>query len=341
MSLLKKIGIGLGALLVIGAVAFALGPQVTIDEARLRPVEAPPADPAALERWIAAAEARFDDLTPGTAKHIVWADPDAPARTPLALVYVHGFGATRQETAPVADEVARALGANLYYTRLRGHGRPGAALGEATAEQWMEDAIEAMAVGERLGERVVLVGCSTGATLAVWLAHRLSADPPGPLTAPPLALVLLAPNLGVPDPRAGLVTLPWGEQILNAIVGETYSWEPANPDQARYWTWRHPSRVLIQVQALVEHVGALPPDAPAIPTLAIWTVHDTVVDPAAIEAWVAADRERREGLPLTDDIHRGNHVLAGAIMAPARTARVTHSIISFLEKLTQSAPAGG
>lgn len=333
MSALKKIGLAIAALLLIGGGVFALGPKVTVDEARMQPVEAPPTDPAALDAWLAEREARFDDLTPETDKHITWIDPAAPARTPLSIVYLHGFGATRQETVPVAQEVARAFGANLFETRLRGHGRPGEALGAATAEQWLEDTIEAIAIGERIGGRVVLIGCSTGATLAVWAAHRLSAGPVGPAQRPPVGMALLSPNLAVADPRAGLATMPWGEQIVSLVAGDTWSWEPANPDQARFWTTRHPSRALVTLQALVEHIQALPVAEPPIPTLAIWSTHDKVVDIGAVERWVAAAPDIRKGLPLTDDVHRGNHVIAGAIMAPSRVPVVVGAITDFVRGL--------
>ena len=64
------------------------------------------------------------------------------------------------------EEVARALGANLFFTRLTGHGRTGAAMAEATAEDWLADMAEAMEIGRRLGQRVVVIGTSTGGTLA-------------------------------------------------------------------------------------------------------------------------------------------------------------------------------
>ncbi|MDD4273595.1 MAG: hypothetical protein PHG14_07705 [Desulfobacter postgatei] len=41
----------------------------------------------------------------------------------MCEVYIHGFSATRKETAPLSDLVAKTLNANLFYTRLSGHGR--------------------------------------------------------------------------------------------------------------------------------------------------------------------------------------------------------------------------
>ncbi len=333
MTRLKRAGLVALAIALIAAVGFALGPRVTADAGRMGAIDPPPEALAALDGWLAEREARFDDLTPETEKTIVWANPAAPARTPLSVVYLHGFSATRQELSPVPEDIAAALGANLFLTRLRGHGRPGAALGEALPHHWMEDTLEAMAIGERIGEKVILIGCSTGGTLAIWLTHWL-ADPARRtiVRAQPEALVLLAPNLGVADPRAGIFTLPWGVGITEWVVGDTYSWEPANPLQAKFWTTAHPPAALASVQALVEHVVALPAEHPDLPTLAIWTSRDQVVDPAQIAAWLDA-RPTRQRLVLTDDVERGNHVLAGRIMAPSRTARVVGAAVDFVRGL--------
>lgn len=328
-----------GAALAIGAVIFALGPRTVVDEGSMLPVRPPPEAPAELDRYLAEMEARLDDLTPETERRIFWADPQAPARTPLSLVYLHGFSATRQEVSPVAEDAARALGANLYMARLRGHGRPGVALAQARAENWMEDAVEAMAIGERIGERVVLVGCSTGGTLAVWLSQWLGSEAAfGPTKRPPAALVLLAPNFGAADPTARVLTWPWGEALTGRLLGETYTWEPANDGQRRFWTWSHPPRALVAMQALVDHVDRLPAAAPDLPALVIWSTRDQVVDTAAIERWVAANPQRRQPMPLTDDVHRGNHVLAGRIMAPSRTARVTGAIVDFVRQAVPATP---
>ena len=77
-----------------------------------------------LDLYLAAEEGEYDDIIPGTQKRIVWAG-EAGARTTFSIVYIHGFSATSEEIRPVPDNVAEALGANLYYTRLAGHGRGG------------------------------------------------------------------------------------------------------------------------------------------------------------------------------------------------------------------------
>lgn len=121
--------------------------------------------PEDLDSYLAARESVFTDLTEGTAKQIVWAGVPGE-RTPVSIVYLHGFSATSQEIRPVPDRVAAALGANLYLARLAGHGRDGAAMAAAKADDWMTDLAESLAIGARLGDRVIVIATSTGGALA-------------------------------------------------------------------------------------------------------------------------------------------------------------------------------
>jgi len=162
-----------------------LGPREPVG---LSPLAAFPSASADLDAWLAEREANHDDLTDGVAKEIVWRDPTSRERTPVSIVYLHGFSATSAETRPFADDLASALGANLHYTRLRGHGRPGEALAEATVQDWVNDTAEAIAIGQAIGERVVVIGTSTGGTLAAIAA----ADPTA--FGEMAAVVMVSPN---------------------------------------------------------------------------------------------------------------------------------------------------
>lgn len=316
---MKRIGLVLivGLALLVGA--FLLGPRVDVG-----PPEDYPPPPAldGIERWLSDREAALGDVTPGNEARVVWADAAAPSRKPWAIIQFHGFSAGPAETTPFGETVARALGGNLYKPRLRGHGRPGEALAEATVEQWFADALQALEVGRRLGERVLLVGTSTGGSLAIWLAARPEAA--GVVDA----LVLISPNLGVPDPRGRMLTGPWGRQLAEAIIGEYREWTPENDMRRRFWTWRYPTRALLPMMALVDQVEALPADAVAARTLVYYSPHDPTLDVDAIARWSAAD-PRRTVVVVGDDIPDGNHVLVGDITAPARTARIAAQTVAF------------
>ena len=132
-----------------------------------------PAAPAIgndIDAWLASQEiaaAADHAIIPGAEKRVRWFEGRQGERTETAVIYLHGFSATRQEVAPLGEQLADELQANLFETRLAGHGRETGALANVSAEDWMADAAEALAVGRRLGDRLVVVGTSTGATLAL------------------------------------------------------------------------------------------------------------------------------------------------------------------------------
>ena len=151
---MKKIATTVGVLVAAGAALLALGPRLDAPGLALQAVDLTDD----LDAFVEDAEARVPDVRPGNEKEIVWADPETKAKTPLALVYLHGFSASRGETRPLSDTLAARLGANLFYTRLAGHGRDADAMAEAGLDDWIESGHEALQIGRRLGERVLLIG---------------------------------------------------------------------------------------------------------------------------------------------------------------------------------------
>ena len=306
---------------VLLVLAFFAGPVHRIDET-VMPARVP-SEPAALESYLAAAERRHPDIVPGAEKTIVWAHADR-RKTPLTIVYLHGFSASRQEVAPLCDELGARLGANVFYARLAGHGRNPRAMGEVQGNEWLQDATDALAIGREIGERVVLVGTSTGGTLALWLAQR---DP-----QKIAALVLISPNLGPRGAGVELLAGPWGAQVLRAAVGTEHRWDPANAAQARYWNWQYPSTALLPMMALVKIVRESPLESVTTPTLVLYSLEDQVVEPLETERAFARLGSRTKRLQVVNDsADRSNHVLAGDILAARDTARVREWIIDFLE----------
>lgn len=304
------------------ALLIACGPRPVVDTT-LRAVDLP-RDPVALERALATQEAAVPNLRPGANKLIVWADPQVKAKTPLALVYLHGYSACRQETRPVADRVAQTLGANLYYTRLTGHGLPGERLAEASVNDWLNDAVEALEVGRRLGERVVLIGASTGGTLAAWLA----AQPQGRDLA---ALVLISPNFRLKDPKGALLGWPWGGQLARAILGPERAWTPVNAEQQAHWTWRYPTRALVPLAGLLQLAERTDLSGITAPLLVIRSKQDLVIDPTAIDERVAGLKPAWVEIGESED--EAYHVLAGDILAPKGTPVFVDAMLSFLKPL--------
>ena len=284
-----------------------------------------PRRPDAIERWLRAAEATAAAdagraITPGTEKLVVW-NGGAPHRADLALVYVHGYTGSRQAAAPVPEQVAGRLDANLFCTRLTGSGLGSDAIGDATLACWRRDVCEALQVGAAIGRRVVLIGMSTGAALAVAaVAQRPSVA----------ALVLLAPNFWPRNRGVSLLLTPAGPLLARLLVGRYRDLSGRDEMEDRYWTTRHHSRSLVPMMQAVHAARRAALQAVRCPTLVVYTERDEVVSVAAIKAAYA-----RLGSPckrLLDLPGAERHELAGAIQAPATVPALTAAVSRFLSR---------
>jgi pimeloyl-ACP methyl ester carboxylesterase len=313
----------LGTIVAIAAVALAIvvaRPSPPVPE----PVFPAPAALSGLDEALAAAEAGVPDLRPGSDRRVVWADPARRTRTPVAIVYLHGFTATRQELAPVPDRAAAALGANLYYARVPGHGRTADAMAEATLESWTGEGESALAIGRLLGERVVLMGTSTGGTLATWLAAR-NPDVAG--------TILVSPNFAVRAAGAELAALPGGEGLVRLVEGRYREYATHGPLHAQHWTARYSTMAIPPMMRLVKAVEAIQPASIRIPVLAFYSPQDSVVQPAAIERHFARWGASIKRLVAVDTEDPDRHVLAGDALSPGTTAQVAAAIVDFIRSL--------
>lgn len=306
------------ALLVAGALAF--GPRDRIE--RGAPVDMAGRGVAEL---LAAREAAFDDITPGTEARVIWAGA-AEARTPLSILYLHGFSATSEELRPVPDRVAEALGANLIYARLTGHGRDGAALAAARAGDWVDDTAFFLDLAREAGERVLVIGTSTGGTLAAYAASD-------PEMARDLAgVVMVSPNFRVTNPAAILTELGFARHLVPVLAGQERSFEPINDAQARYWTTRYGIGAVVSLGTLMRETRAREPGNATVPVLALFSDRDRVVSSEATRDYLAA-----WGGPVTlaplDLPETGAdpyfHVIAGDILSPAMTDPVVQAILDW------------
>ncbi len=147
-------------------------------------------------------------VRPGNEERLVRVAP----RTDVAILYLHGFGASRAEGEAVLDTVTQELGANTYYTRLPGHGANAIDHASVTFEDYLVLAEESFAMTAKLGDRVVLVGTSTGALLATYLAARY----PDSVAA----VILVSPFYEFVNPTAFLFAVPGGLSLIHLLYGE-------------------------------------------------------------------------------------------------------------------------
>ncbi|MHA6262703.1 alpha/beta hydrolase [Arenibacterium sp. CAU 1754] len=316
-------GLALIGVLIVGVIVF--GPHEPSDlTARFNP--ATMGDD--LDAYFSRVEARFDDIVPGVEKRVIWAG-EPGQRTPTSILYIHGFSATSEEIRPVPDRIAAQLGANLIYTRLRGHGRGSSAMAEATVADWMRDVAEGLTAARRAGGKVVIMATSTGATLAVGAAkdRDMARDVAG--------MILVSPNFGINNPMAPLLTWPGARYWLPLLAGHERSFEPANDMQARYWTTRYASVAVLPMAALVKRVAGLDVGQIKLPTLFWYSDHDRVVRPDITDLIA-----QRWGGPAT--IHKvehgamgpsNAHVVTGDALAPDQTEIAVRKMTRWLRDI--------
>jgi pimeloyl-ACP methyl ester carboxylesterase len=311
-------------LVLAGSTVWLLAPREPVDLAVTFDPATIGSDPGA---YLARHEADIPNLRPADAKEIVWAYPASRAKTPLAIVYVHGFSASKEEMRPVPDDVARQLGANLFFTRLSGHGRDGTALARTNVNEWLNDLAEAVAIGRTIGERVLVIATSTGGTLAT-----LGATRPGVMDGV-AGLVLVSPNFRLLDRYAFALDLPFARKVGPWLLGEERSFVPANDEQAAHWTTRYPLVALLPMGALIRAVRDIDVGKITLPALFLVSPGDKIVDPAATESVAASwgGPHRLVQIPVTGDPN--NHVLAGRILSPATSDEIAARITEWISAL--------
>jgi pimeloyl-ACP methyl ester carboxylesterase len=196
-----------------------------------------------IEEWVKAQEAAHPTLKPGNGAEIVWAD-SAGTRTPYAMVYLHGFSASKFEADPLHRPLAREFGCNLYLPRMVHHGLDTVGpLSRLTAENYLESAKEALAVGKLLGDSVILICCSTGATHGLYLAAH----------HPEVAgLILLSPNIELAVPGAGIIMWPWGWKLAQAAFKGKERCFEADAEFKKYWTTCYRLEGILAVQRSIQ-----------------------------------------------------------------------------------------
>lgn len=308
-------------LVVLGATLWILTP------AHLQPRSAEPVLPDDLDAWLQRSEKQATDqygLVPDTEKRITWFGERK--QTAYSVLYLHGFSATRQETAPLSALVANALGANLFETRLRGHGRQRELLGSVRAEDWLDDAAEALSIAARLGKKVIVIGTSTGATLAAAMLGY-------PAMNSVDTIVMMSPNFAPRDPAAAWLTRPAGPLLARLLVGDTRSWQPHNEAQARYWSTTYPTASAVEMMRLVDLANRQLPARVAQRLLLFYSVKDSVVSPdASLRVFENTDAPQKAKIAIDNPGDPSHHVLAGDVLSAQKTLNVANNIVEFISR---------
>ncbi|MBP8067823.1 MAG: alpha/beta fold hydrolase, partial [Pedobacter sp.] len=230
------------ALIIVLVVLYAIGPR---PKKPIYALELPKvSELAALTTYVTWQESNHN-IKPGNAAEIVWADSSKQEQTEYAVVYLHGFSASKEEGNPAHRYLAKALNANMYLARLADHGIDTIApMQYFTPDRLWESGKEAYAIGQKLGKKVILVGTSTGGSLALQLAAAY----------PEInSLVLMSPNIAINDSKAWLLNNPWGLQIARKVTGgDERKVDGKSPAYKKFWYTNYRLESVVHLEEMLE-----------------------------------------------------------------------------------------
>jgi esterase/lipase len=288
-----------------------------------------PSNPIALINYVQQEESKHLVKKDNEAE-IVWADSSTKHKTAYSIVYLHGFSASKMEGAPTHVEIAKKFGCNLYLARLSQHGIDTTdALVNMTADNLWETAKQAYAIGKQLGEKVILMGTSTGGTLALQLAA----------TYPDIiGLILYSPNIAINDPNAWLINNPWGLQIARLVKGSNYNIIKADTVYSKYWNTKYRLEAVASVEELLEtKMNASTFQSIKQPVLTLYYYKDEQHQDPVVK--VSATKKMFEQLATSKELKRaiampntGNHVIGSPILSKDVTG-VQQETIRFMQEI--------
>jgi len=195
--------------------------------------------------YVNAKEAAVPNIKPGNASQVVYANNVTREQTAYCLLYLHGFSASPEEGNPTHVNLGKAFGMNTYIPRLADHGlvSPDPLLNMTPDNLW-NTAKEALVMAKALGKKVILMGTSTGGTLAL----QMAADYPEDVAA----VILYSPNVKIANKASWLLARPFGLQIGRMVMGGKYRVLEPDPKTDPYWNNMYRVEATVYLQMLVE-----------------------------------------------------------------------------------------
>ena len=186
-------------------------------------------------------------VRPGNEAKIIWANDSAKCKTEYVLLYLHGFSASREEGFPVNEDFPKRYKCNAYLARLASHGlgteNP---LIDMSPDRLYESAKMALVIAAHLGQKVIIMGTSTGGTLGL----KLAADFPEMVSG----LILYSPNVRIKQKASVLLSKHWGLQIARLNFGGDFRITSDDPsgEICKYWYCKYRAEGTVYLQQLID-----------------------------------------------------------------------------------------
>ena len=281
-----------------------------------------------IDQYLEEIEGQFLDIKEGVEKKVIWAG-EINKKTPISIVYIHGFTASSEEVRPLPDKIADDLNANLFFTRLTGHGRNPTAMETCSIPNWMKDLHEAIEIGSRIGEKVILMSSSTGGTISVTSALDKE------VSQKILGYIFMSPNFGINNKFANMISWPFSKYWLKLILGKNIKHNPRNELNKKFWTMSYPTNALIPMGKLIKEVNNKDYSTVNKPALFYFSMEDKVVDPNKIKKFISkwGGKRTTKIVKLSNKDDKFSHVLAGDIISPNQTEHAKLIMVNWIKNL--------
>ncbi len=283
-----------------------------------------------VDNYLLKEELQFN-LEKNTKKEIIWYKE--AQKTKYSVVYIHGFGASKNEIYPVPNNIAKALNANIFFTRLKGHGINNKnAFRGITTQDWLRDIDEAIKIGKMIGDKLILIGTSNGGAASIWAL----ANYPNEINS----AVLISPNIFPYDKRTNIVYYPWGRQIAYLITGGYNKFETKGDKRKEYKTIKsYSSKVqhvdaIIAMMGLVKFLNSYDFDAIKTPLIITHTPNDHTVDPIKINEFIKNYGGEKKDIPiiLLENSHAHLPIGNQSYKSAQNTSYFTKYAVDFINK---------
>jgi predicted alpha/beta hydrolase family esterase len=203
------------------------------------------------------------------------------------------------------------------------------AMAEPNVADWMSDMAEAIAIGRKIGQRIIVISTSTGSTLSATAALNpiLSRDISG--------FIFISPNFGINNPFAKLLTWPAARWWVPLIAGKMRHSTPRNKQHSKFWTTTYPTIAAIPMAAIVKAVTEQDFSKVTIPALFYFSLEDKVVDPEATKNMTRkwGGRKKIINVTMTEQDDKYSHIVTGNIVSPNQTDYTVRETIKWISSL--------
>ncbi|UGQ17425.1 alpha/beta hydrolase [Borrelia sp. RT1S] len=284
-----------------------------------------------LDQYLLIGESKFN-LEENTKKEIIWNRNKEQAE--YSVVYFHGFASSKNGIYPVPNNIAKALNANIFFTRFKGHGidEKDAFKGIQT-QDWLRDIDEAIQIGKLIGKKLIIIGTSNGGTAAIWALENY----PNEIHS----TVLISPNVYPKDKRTSLIYYPWGRQLAYLVTGGYNKFETKESKKIEHEVVKTFHSELQQVDSIIAMMGLVKLinsygfDKIKTPMIIIYPPKDPTVDTSKINQFISEYGGRIKEIPITLIEGRHSHVPVGnhSYRSAQNTSYFTKYAVAFIKNI--------